>query len=302
MTSSPAAIRTARFSPGGAQIVRRQLARTASEGIKFRSLKSYPIGLGLAGAVLIGSGILTVVAGALRSAEAAGRNAADLSTTDFDVVEFGASLAPTSAAEILSGIQAAQLIVGILAAMFAVTEFSSGTVQPTMLANPTRLPILLAKSVVLMVSVFAVGTLAAGVVLLGAEPLQALVVGDAAGPAVGFDAGLIARLSLATGLYLALIAAIGHGLGWIIRSQVGVIVTIIGLLVVAPLLLSAVPLDIISSSSAWLPSPAGLQLLHPEAPAGGTGSMGSAAGGLVLAGWSLAALIGAGISVKVRDV
>jgi ABC-type transport system involved in multi-copper enzyme maturation permease subunit len=129
------------------------------------------------------------------------------------------------------------LFAALLGAMSITGEFRSGTIRPTLLVTPRRTRVIAAK---------VLASLAAGVGIgLLAESLAAAA--EAAGLAArGVDVELAvgdyAQLLAGGALGAALFAAIGVGIGAMVRNQVAALVALcVWLLFVEPLLLSDVP-------------------------------------------------------------
>jgi ABC-2 type transport system permease protein len=121
------------------------------------------------------------------------------------------------------------LVLGVLAIS---TEFRHGTITPTLLVAPRRVPLLLAKLVAAVLMGLVLGLLATGFVALAVSLISS---------ARGYDDGstgsevlkMVVGGTLAGGLY----GALGLGLGAIVRNQVGGIIGgLVFIFVVEPLL------------------------------------------------------------------
>jgi ABC-2 type transport system permease protein len=121
------------------------------------------------------------------------------------------------------------LVLGVLAVS---TEFRHGTITPTLLVVPRRVPLLVAKLVTSVLAGLLLGLLATGFVALAVAAIAS---------ARGYDDGatgsevlkMVVGGTLATGLY----GALGLGLGAIVRNQVGGIIGgLVYIFVVEPLL------------------------------------------------------------------
>jgi ABC-2 type transport system permease protein len=127
--------------------------------------------------------------------------------------------------------------VALLAGVLSVTgEFRHKTITPAVLITPRRTPLLAGKLITMAAAGLAFGLAAAGLAtaitlpLLAARHIPAGVSGTQA-------AAIIAGGGAAT----ALAAALGVGIGAIIRNQAGAIVTVLALLYVAEPLLGFLP-------------------------------------------------------------
>lgn len=251
------------------------LLRTVrAERIKLLTLRSYPVAISAALALLIATGFLRSFAPVWGAGNAAAVDA-------------------VTPSELLDGVQYVQLLLAIVAVMFITSEYSSGTVERSLLAVPSRTPVLLAKGIVLAVAAFAVGAIGSAAVLV--------VVPAALAPA---DVVLALPLDLAVqmiprvGLYLVGITVLALGLATVIRSTVGALATVLALLTVAPLALSVIPVDWIARGASYLPTTAGLLILQPENP---DAALTPWQGLVVLAAWALVATIAALIALRRRD-
>jgi len=111
-------------------------------------------------------------------------------------------------------IQTFSLLLGILA---ATTEFRHGTITPSLLVVPNRVRLMTSKLLAALVTGLAIGLVASVVIVV-----IVAVFGSARDfPTDEFDrGGLIIGATFACGLY----AALGVGLGALVRNQVGAIV------------------------------------------------------------------------------
>ena len=192
--------------------------------------------------------------------------------------------------ELLTGASWAQMLVAVLAAVFACAEWSSGTSQVTFLAAPTRWPVLIGKAVVMGATAFLAGALGAA---------GALIAGAAGGVDVEAHLSLTTRLVFGTGVYLAGIAILAVGIGVIVRNLIAGIVTVIGFIWVLPLAITLIPWEPLQHVVPYLPSPAGGLLVAAENPASNLTPWG---GGAVLLAWAAAGLIAAALVLRRRDV
>jgi ABC-2 type transport system permease protein len=169
---------------------------------------------------LLAAGALAVIAAGVAATAAA---------TSFTV---GTSPARTAIA--LAGVaQAVALIAGALA---VTGEFRHKTITPAVLITPRRTPLLAAKLVTLAAAGLAFGLLATGTA--AAITLPALAARHI--PA-GVSGAQLAAIIAGGGVAAALAAALGTGVGAIIRNQVGTVITVLALLYVAEPLLGFIP-------------------------------------------------------------
>jgi ABC-2 type transport system permease protein len=159
---------------------------------------------------------------------------------------------------------------------------------------------------VLAAAVLAIGLVSTALTALASAPIL-----GTQGVGLGPDAALWLPV-LGGSVYLVLVAALGFGIGALLRNSAGGIATVLGLLLVVPTVVSVAAAVIraqwVQDVAALLPSAAGAQLFKYANP-GGTGL--GLADGLVLNGWGgfaallawvLVFLVPALVLVRRRDV
>ena len=195
----------------------------------------------------------------------------------------------------LTGIQAGQAVVVILAVQAISNEYSTGMIRVTLTAMPRRITVLLAKAAVLTGLVLAAGT--AGVL---ASVLAGRLILPPTSPAPFFLAnGTDLRAAAGSVLYLALIGLLALGTATAVRDSATSIGVVLGLLYLFPVIAGALGpywsrhLQQIGPMSAGLDiqSTAGLGGL-PLSPWQGLG---------VLALWAVVALLAGGLVLWLRD-
>ena len=152
----------------------------------------------------------------------------------------------------LQGYYLGQLLIGSLGVLFVSSEYGTGMIRSTLAAVPTRLPVLLAKTIVVavvaavtMIVVSVVAFLAAQALLSQYRPGFSLT-----------DPGVL-RVVLGTGVYLTLVGLLGSAIGWIVRNTPGAIVTYIAVILVVPLLVGNVLGSAGKHIAEYLPTNAG---------------------------------------------
>jgi hypothetical protein len=195
-----------------------------------------------------------------------------------------ASFDPTSRS--LTGLLLGELAVGILGALVITSEYATGMIRSTLAAVPGRRVVLAAKAAVLAVPTLIVGVTASVIAFLGG---QALLASTGVGVSLGSSGGL--RAVIGGGVCLMLLALLGFGLGAIFRRTAGAIGAFVGLVLVLPVVVSALPNPWGNDISEVLPGNAGQALLQLH---GSAGSLSPWVGLLVLVGW-VAAAIGGGM-------
>jgi hypothetical protein len=182
----------------------------------------------------------------------------------------------------LVGIFLGQLIFGVLGVLVMSAEYGTGTIRSTLSAIPRRPVVLTAKVLVFgVVAVVVSEVLAFGAFALGQALLSAKhAVGSSAAVAQraqhlgvsvphnlqtalsGGSASLgqpgVLRAVVGGGLYLAVLGLLALGLATIIRHTAGAISTFVGVVLVLPLIVQALPTSISDAVARYLPANIGL--------------------------------------------
>jgi ABC-type transport system involved in multi-copper enzyme maturation permease subunit len=198
---------------------------------------------------------------------------------------------PDPVALSLTGVQLAQLAVGVLGVLLITGEYATGTIRATLTAVPRRLPILWGKAAVAGLAVFVVGLpLAMASFLVGQKVLG--------GSGLAATPGAL-RAIVGSALYLTLIGLLGLALGTLLRSTAGAIAALFGVLFGLPLLAGFLPEHTAEHVMKYLPGPAGTVVTnaYPD-PA----SVGPWSGLALLAGYVALALVLAAWRLRATDV
>ncbi len=190
---------------------------------------------------------VTIGFGAIVSAAIVGR---------WDRMSLAQRLAVDPTARSLTGFMLSQLFIGVLGVLVITSEYSAGMIRSTLAAMPHRRQVLAAKAMSLTPPVFLVGTLSALLAFLSG---QAILAGKGIGVSLGAPQEW--RAVLGAGLVLTLEALIALGLGAMIRQTAGAIASYVGVLLVAQLLLSALPDPYGRDISEYFPFNAGRALM-----------------------------------------
>ncbi len=192
-----------------------------------------------------------------------------------------------------SGMNLAQLVLGVIGALLVTSEYASGLIRTMFAAVPTRIPVLLAKSVVVGVATWVVMTAAAFVTFFAA---QAVYAGDGATYAITDDGVL--RAVFGVGVFGAGVALLGVALGFLLRSTASAVATLVAVLLIAPGLAGLLPDSVSDTVARVLPSNAASSFtsLTP-----GENMLGAGAGLVVFAIWVIGLLAMAAWSVRRRD-
>lgn len=260
-----------------------------SEWIKFKSLRSTWISLGVALLAAVGLGILF---SALRASHVANEQRGFAGPgPGGPKQDFGPLLDPTLIS--LRGLFLAQLAVGVLGVLMVSGEYGTGMIRSSLTSVPARWPVLLAKATVFGAIIFVISTLASLAAFLGG---QAALNADHLGVSLSSPGAL--RAVIGGGLYLTIVGLLALGLGFVLRSTGGAIATLFGLILVLPLLANALPTSWQNDVNQYLPLNAGTSLMTtvPQPHA-----LGAAAGGLVFAAYAVASLVLGAVVLKRRD-
>ncbi|HXY92040.1 MAG TPA: ABC transporter permease [Acidimicrobiia bacterium] len=152
-------------------------------------------------------------------------------------------------AQSLRGIFLAQLAIGVLGVLVISAEYATGLIRPTLTAVPQRRTVLAAKAIVF--GVVALVVTEVGVFAAFAAG-QAVLAGKNLG--VGIGDPHVLRAVLGAGVYLTIIGLLGLALATIIRRTAGAIATLVGLVLIAPLLAQALPSPWNSDVTKFLPT------------------------------------------------
>ncbi len=184
-----------------------------------------------------------------------------------------------------------QLLIAVVAVLAASSEFH-GKLGTSFLAVPTRVPVLASKMLVLAFVAFAIGTVGA---LIGQLLPYALLPADVAYVAESTD---IVRASLASGVYLGLLAAISLGIAVLVGNLVIALLLPLATYTIVPSLIGWLGGDVGARVAGVFPTIAGRTAISPmENSAGLDGGSGL----LVMAVWAVAVLVGAAARYRFAD-
>jgi ABC-2 type transport system permease protein len=194
------------------------------------------------GALVIGVGVLYALLRATHPPHGA------------DVATFGA------AGVSLSGVQLAQIAIGVLGVLLISNEYASGLIHTTFAAVPKRLPVLWGKAAVcslftiVMCVPFTFAAFLGGQSILSGRHLNTTL-----------SAPGVLRAVIGSALYLGVVSLLGLGLGALIRSTAGAIGALFGVLFGLQILVGFLPGRLSGDISKYLPATAG-QAVTVERP------------------------------------
>ncbi|MEU3556704.1 hypothetical protein [Streptomyces fragilis] len=215
--------------------------------------------------------------------------------------------------ELTAGLLLTQLGPLVLGVLAGTGEYSTGGFRTTFVAVPRRWPVLAAQAVAvagfaLLVAVASV--VAAVLAILPAASSRDLPVNLTEGSTPWTLAGMVVFLTGA--------AVFGLAVGALVRRVVPALVTVIGLTLVLPVVLTlavessgttfvegVTPQErAVNTITTLLPSGAGGLLVTSSdaSTVPGTPDLGAVGGGLVLAAWALVPLVAAGVRLRLKDV
>ena len=203
--TAPAPARATMVAPPAARLSFGRVLR--SEWIKLATLRSTWWSLGIAVALSVGISLLMAAASA----------------------DFGAGFPAVSA--IVMPMQFTMLVAGILGAIAVTGEYSTGMIRSTLAAEPRRGVVLAAKALV-VAAVLAVTTIvgyAVAIVLTAPILTQQIDWSDAAMSTIPLAYGVLSMM---------VFALIGLSFGFLIRNGAGAIAATVGVLFVAPIVVS----------------------------------------------------------------
>lgn len=246
-----------------------------SEWIKFCSVRSTLIGIGLTLALSIGLGIVGTIM--LRGA--------------WGTMDPVRRMVFSPIATSLVGVTFAQFAVGIVGSLLITNEYSSGSIRTTLTAVPSKARLVAGKLVVLTASVFAVGEIAAFVSFLLGQSMLAGVT-----PTASLSSGAVLRSVFFAGVYLTLLAALAFALGLLLRHSAATISVFVSVVLVVPLVIVIMPSGLQNAVTRFLPSEIGNSMMSATTPAHDFSALGSL--GLLLV--YVAVLLSVAIAVMSR--
>lgn len=152
----------------------------------------------------------------------------------------------------LSGLMLGQLPIAVLGVLVITGEYSTGSIRSSLAAVPARLRLLTAKAVVITVVGFATGMLAC---------FPSFYLGmtffNAHGEGVGLGEPHVLRAVIGGALLLTACGLFGLAIGILLRHTAGAITVSVALLFLIPIVLIAIPADIVRTINKYFLSSAG---------------------------------------------
>jgi ABC-type transport system involved in multi-copper enzyme maturation permease subunit len=195
----------------------------------------------------------------------------------------------------LTGLFIAQFAMGVLGVLVITSEYSTGTVRAVFAAAPHRGRVLLAKILVFTgLAVVVAEIVAFASFFLGQTLLSAPAIHDTlASPGA-------LRAVVGGGLYIAALGLLGLGLGTIIRHTAGAISCFVGILLILPLVVQALPSSLALDVRRFLPDRIGVNMITTNGGIG-PGSFSPWVGFLIIVGYVVIANVVGAVLLSRRD-
>jgi ABC-2 type transport system permease protein len=155
-----------------------------------------------------------------------------------------------------AGLGLGQLAVAVLGVLVITTEFSTGVIRASLLAVPKRYLMLAAKILVFAALMFVLAEMVTfGSFFVGSSLLHEHVVVSISDPGV-------LRATIGAGLYLTVLGIFALAVGCLIRHTAAAVTTVIGIVLVVPILTGLLPGSWGAHINAYLPEQAGTLISH----------------------------------------
>ncbi len=196
---------------------------------------------------LVATVVATLAIGAIATATEAARWSHEglVSRLTFD---------PTSLS--LTGLLLGQLAIGVLGVLTVSAEYGTGTIQATFAATPKRSLVLMAKATVFGLVAFVVSEASSFAAFITG---QAILAGST--PHATLLQPGVARAVIGGGLYLTVLGLLALGLAALIRHTAGAITAFVGILLILPLIVQALPSSVADALGRYMPATIGVRLL-----------------------------------------
>jgi ABC-2 type transport system permease protein len=204
------------------------------------------------------------------------------------------SFDPTSRS--LAGLLFSQLVIGVLGVLVMSAEYGTGTIRSTLAAIPNRPLVLATKSVVF-----------AGVALVMGEVLSfgAFLVGQtllrSPAPHATLSQPGVLRAVVGSGLMIAILGLFALGLATIIRHTAGAITAFVGVLLVFPILVHALPTSSGNTIGEYLPLNISDTMTSVRHTFGQSPTLSPWVGFAVVCAYAAVALVAGGVLMARRD-
>lgn len=249
----------------------------ASESVKLATLRSNWVLTAMAFVMIVGSAVMQGVGLVSRLTDP----------------RFEGQLVEARPMQFVDSVLWAQVLIAVIAVLAATGEYGSGQIKLSLLATPTRLPVLAAKTITAAALGFGVGLVGAALAL--SIPLTFL---PAAGINYPVDLRTGAGLALGSGAYLAAIGALAAALGMLLRNVIAGLAVTLPLVTILPSVVASIPVPFIREAAAYFPTNAGRMLISDLET---TAALEPWQGYLVLLAWAAMLWLAAAAVLRSRD-
>ncbi|MFD1504258.1 ABC transporter permease [Georgenia yuyongxinii] len=195
-----------------------------------------------------------------------------------------------------AGYQFGMVTIAVLGALLITGEYSTGMIRSTLAAVPTRLPVLAAKAIALVVLTLVVTAVGLALSYLVTMPFLSdfdLV------PALDDTqtwqvVGGIAYFLIAAGLFAL-------AMGTLLRSTAGAVTVSLTVLLLLPGILQFITLDWVQDIVTYLPLPAAMAFTTVSEAFSGEGGLSPWTGFAVVTAWAVVPMIAAAVTLRRRD-
>ncbi len=215
-----------------------------------------------------------------------------------DIVRLAADLGiePHGAELVIAGFQFGMVTVAVLGALLVSGEYSTGMIRSTLVAVPSRLPVLWAKALALVALTVVVSVLSLAAATVASLPWLA-------------DAGLVPALDDAVTwqsfagvtYFFVAVVLIALGLGAVLRHTAATVTTVLGLLLLVPGVLQFVPLEWVQDLVSVMPLPAAVAFVGTSGLQGTNEVLTAWQGVAVVGGYALLSLAAGAVCLRRRD-
>jgi len=239
-----------------------------SEAIKLFSLRSTWWSIGVAAALSVGISLLMAAASA----------------------DFGPGFPPVMA--IVAPMQFTMLVAGILGAIAVTGEYSTGMIRSSLTAVPQRGAVLAAKAIVMGVFLAVSSAVIFAVAVVATSGLLT--------PQIDWSDPAASTVPIAYGvLSMTAFALVGVGFGFILRNGAGAIAATVGLLFVAPIVVSL--FSVFGTAWAWVTDLGQYLPMTASQTLTSVGAEDTVPALIALLAWVAAGLLGAWAVLRTRD-
>lgn len=193
----------------------------------------------------------------------------------------------------LGGMLIAQIAIGVLGVLVFSAEVASGTIGATFAAIPNRWHVLIAKVLVYFVIALVAAEVVSVVSFLVGQAIMHGVV-----PTTSLSNATALRAVLGTGLIVAIVGVLALAIGVIVRRTAGAITAFVGVYLVLPLLVNALPSPYSTDISKFLPFQVAQVMMSSQPVAN---SLSAWVGVAVVAAYAVIAVVVAGSLLSSRD-